>query len=56
MVLIDYMTLFPEFYVEYIRFIVLRHFEVFTAVMKADVNSGIQILAPWRFSLEGNGK
>ena len=30
--------------------------EVFTAVMETDVNSGIQILAAWHFSLEVNGK
>lgn len=33
----------------------MRHLAVFTAFLKTDVNSGIQILAPWRFSLEGMG-
>jgi len=31
------------------------HLEVFTAFSKTDVDSWIQILAPWRFCLEGMG-
>lgn len=45
-----------EFYVIHYIYCVVRLPDVFIVTLKTDINSGIQILAPWRMSHEGIGK